>query len=158
MVRAWRSADVAACRAVSNPACCRISREISYFSPLNLGTLLRCCVRLQCWSTIKTTRAQCFMLMATLTHDTVACCARHTTHCVTHQFPVSMGRWQNVGLMLAHHLRRRPNASPGHFVIWSLNFKASNDNNIYSIIFSLTFYSVWNMNENLYLRSQHHKG
>ena len=39
MVRAWRSADVAVCRAVSNPA-----REISCFSPLNLGTLLRWCV------------------------------------------------------------------------------------------------------------------
>ena len=44
MVRAWRSADVAACRAVSNPAWCRIFREILCFSPLNLGTLLRCCV------------------------------------------------------------------------------------------------------------------
>ena len=28
MVRAWRSADVAACRAVLNPAWCRIFREI----------------------------------------------------------------------------------------------------------------------------------
>ena len=44
MVRAWRSDDVTACRAVSNPAWCRIFREISCFSPLNLGTLLRCCV------------------------------------------------------------------------------------------------------------------
>ena len=44
MVRAWCSADVAACRAVSNPAWCRIFWEISCFSPLNLGTLLRCCV------------------------------------------------------------------------------------------------------------------
>ena len=44
MVRALRSADVATCRAVSNPAWCRIFREISCFSPLNLGTLLRCCV------------------------------------------------------------------------------------------------------------------
>ena len=44
MVRAWRSADVAACRAVSNPVWCKIFREISCFSPLNLGTLLRCCV------------------------------------------------------------------------------------------------------------------
>ena len=44
MVRAWRSADVAACRVVSNPAWCRIFREISCFSPLNLGTLLRWCV------------------------------------------------------------------------------------------------------------------
>ena len=43
MVRAWRSADVAACRAVMNPAWCRIFREIS-FSPLILGTLLRCCI------------------------------------------------------------------------------------------------------------------
>ena len=34
MVRAWRSADVAACRAVSNPAWCRIFREISCFSIL----------------------------------------------------------------------------------------------------------------------------
>ena len=41
MVRAWRSADVAACRAVSNPAWCRILGEISCFSPLNLGTFLR---------------------------------------------------------------------------------------------------------------------
>ena len=44
MVRAWRSADVAACRAVSNPAWCRIFREIACFSPLNLGTFLRWCV------------------------------------------------------------------------------------------------------------------
>ena len=41
MVRAWRSADVAACRAVSNPAWCRIFRKISCFSPFNPGT---CCV------------------------------------------------------------------------------------------------------------------
>ena len=44
MVRAWRSADVAACRAVSNLALCRIFRDISCFSHRNLGTLLRCCV------------------------------------------------------------------------------------------------------------------
>ena len=44
MVRAWRSADVAACRAVLNPAWCRIFREISFVSPLNLVILLRCCV------------------------------------------------------------------------------------------------------------------
>ena len=44
MVRAWRSADAAACRAVSNPAWYRIFREISCLSPLNLGTLVRCCV------------------------------------------------------------------------------------------------------------------
>ena len=44
MVRARSFADVAACHAVSNPAWCRISREISCFSPLNIGTLFRCCV------------------------------------------------------------------------------------------------------------------
>ena len=44
MVRAWRSADVAACRAVSNAAWCRIFREISCFSPLNIRTVFRCCV------------------------------------------------------------------------------------------------------------------
>ena len=38
MVRAWRFADVAACRAVSNPAGFRIFGEISYFFLLNLGT------------------------------------------------------------------------------------------------------------------------
>ena len=35
-------ANITACRAVSNPAWCRIFREISCFSPLNIGT--RCCV------------------------------------------------------------------------------------------------------------------
>ena len=35
MVRTWRFADVAACRAVSNPAWGRI---------FNLGTLFQCCV------------------------------------------------------------------------------------------------------------------
>ena len=44
MVRAWRSADVAACRAVSNHAWCNIFRAISCLFPLNLATLLRCCV------------------------------------------------------------------------------------------------------------------
>ena len=39
MVGAWSFADVADCRAVSNPA--RIFREISCFSPLNIGTLFR---------------------------------------------------------------------------------------------------------------------
>ena len=39
MVRAWRFDKVATCRVVSNPACCRIFREKSCFSPLNLGTL-----------------------------------------------------------------------------------------------------------------------
>ena len=39
MVRARSFANVAACRAVSNPAWCRIFREISCFSPLNIGTL-----------------------------------------------------------------------------------------------------------------------
>ena len=44
MVRVWRSADVAACRAVSNPAWCKIFREMECFSPLNLETLFQCCV------------------------------------------------------------------------------------------------------------------
>ena len=44
MVKAQSSAIVTACRAVSNPAWCRIFREISCFSPLNIGTLSRCCV------------------------------------------------------------------------------------------------------------------
>ena len=44
MVRAWRFDNVANCRVVSNPAWCRIFREKSCFSPLNLGTLFRCCV------------------------------------------------------------------------------------------------------------------
>ena len=44
MGRAWRSAVVAACRAVLNHAWCRIFSEISCFPPLNLGTLLGCCV------------------------------------------------------------------------------------------------------------------
>ena len=44
MVRARSFANVAAYRAASNPAWCRIFREISCFSPLNVGTLFRCCV------------------------------------------------------------------------------------------------------------------
>ena len=44
MVRARCFANVIACRAVSNPACCRILREIPCFFPLNIGTLFRCCV------------------------------------------------------------------------------------------------------------------
>ena len=44
MVRARIFANVAACPAVSNPAWCRIFREIACFSPLNIGTLFRCCV------------------------------------------------------------------------------------------------------------------
>ena len=47
MVGARSFADVAVCRAVSNPAWCRIFREISWFSPLNLGTLFRRCVLAQ---------------------------------------------------------------------------------------------------------------
>ena len=43
MARARSFANVIACRAVSNPAWCRIFREISCFSPLNIGTLFRCC-------------------------------------------------------------------------------------------------------------------
>ena len=44
MARARSFANVTACRAVSNLAWCRIFREISCFSPLNIGTLVRCCV------------------------------------------------------------------------------------------------------------------
>ena len=44
MARTRSFANVTACRAVSNPAWCRIFREISCFSPLNIGTLFRCCV------------------------------------------------------------------------------------------------------------------
>ena len=44
VARARSFANVTACRAVSNPAWCRIFREISCFSPRNIGTLFRCCV------------------------------------------------------------------------------------------------------------------
>ena len=44
MVRARSFVNVAAYRAASNPAWCRIFREISCFPPLNIGTLFRCCV------------------------------------------------------------------------------------------------------------------
>ena len=44
MVRALSFANVAACRAVSIPAWCRIFREITCFSPLKIGTLFRRCV------------------------------------------------------------------------------------------------------------------
>ena len=48
MVRAWRFANAAACRAVSNPAWCTIfvvlSCEKSCFPPVNTGTLFQCCV------------------------------------------------------------------------------------------------------------------
>ena len=44
MARVQSFANVTACHAVSNPAWCRIFREISCFSPLNIGTLFRCCV------------------------------------------------------------------------------------------------------------------
>ena len=44
MARARSFANVTACRAVSNPAWCRIFREISCLFPLNIGTLSRCCV------------------------------------------------------------------------------------------------------------------
>ena len=44
MARARTFANVTACRAVSNPAWCRIFREISCFSPLNIRTLFRCYV------------------------------------------------------------------------------------------------------------------
>ena len=44
MARARSFANAKACRAVSNPTWCRIFWEISCFSPLNIGTLFRCCV------------------------------------------------------------------------------------------------------------------
>ena len=44
MVRAWRFANAAASRAVSNPARCRIFRKFSCFSALNIGTFFRCCI------------------------------------------------------------------------------------------------------------------
>ena len=44
MARTQSFANVTACRAVSNPAWCRIFREISCFSPLNSGPLFRCSV------------------------------------------------------------------------------------------------------------------
>ena len=44
MARARSFTNVTACRAVSNPTWCRIFKEISCFSPLNIGTLFRCCV------------------------------------------------------------------------------------------------------------------
>ena len=44
MARTRSFANVTACRAVSNPAWCRIFREISCFSPVYIGTLFRCCV------------------------------------------------------------------------------------------------------------------
>ena len=44
MAKGRSFANVTACRAVSNPAWCRIFREISCFSPLYIGTLFRCCV------------------------------------------------------------------------------------------------------------------
>ena len=39
MARVWSFANVTACRAVSNLAWCRIFKEISCFSPLNIGTI-----------------------------------------------------------------------------------------------------------------------
>ena len=44
MARVRSFANFTACRAVSNPARCRIFREISCFSPINIGTLFRCCL------------------------------------------------------------------------------------------------------------------
>ena len=41
---AWHFANIAACRAVSNPTWCGIFWEIWCLSPLSLGTLFRCCV------------------------------------------------------------------------------------------------------------------
>ena len=47
MVRALRFDNFPTWRTVSNTAWCRIFRENSCFSPLNLGTLFRCCVARQ---------------------------------------------------------------------------------------------------------------
>ena len=44
MARVRNFANVIACRAVSNPAWCRIFREILCFSSLNIGILFRCCI------------------------------------------------------------------------------------------------------------------
>ena len=44
MVRAWSFANDAVCCTVSEPAWCRIFKEISCFSPPNIGTLFRLCV------------------------------------------------------------------------------------------------------------------
>ena len=44
IVRAWSFPNIAACRAVSYPAWCRIFREISCLPPLKIGTLFLCCV------------------------------------------------------------------------------------------------------------------
>ena len=53
MARARNFANVTACRAVSNPAW--IFRDISCFSPLNIGTLFRFCVIRQCTSPLNAT-------------------------------------------------------------------------------------------------------
>ena len=50
IVRAQNFVNVAACRDVSNRAWCRIFREISCFSPLNISTLFRCCAMLCSWA------------------------------------------------------------------------------------------------------------
>ena len=44
MAKARSFANVTACRAVSNPAWYMMFREISCFSPLNIGIVSRCCV------------------------------------------------------------------------------------------------------------------
>ena len=44
MARARRFVNVTVCRTVSNPSRCRIFREISCFSPLNIGKLFRRCI------------------------------------------------------------------------------------------------------------------
>ena len=44
MARARNFVNVAACRALSSPAWCRIFREMSCSSPLNIGALFQCCV------------------------------------------------------------------------------------------------------------------
>ena len=47
MARARSFVNVAACRAISNTAWCRLFKEILYFSPRNIGALFRCCVFVQ---------------------------------------------------------------------------------------------------------------
>ena len=58
-VGAWRSADGAACCVVSNPAWCKIFREISCFSPLILGTMFKWCVLGQATSPLNASIDSC---------------------------------------------------------------------------------------------------
>ena len=82
MVRMWRFANVAACRAVSDPVWCRIFRGMSFFSPLNVWTLFRCCVRGQC--TLVTLTCFTWLLCKLLHHRTeMAICAMRRNGCRT---------------------------------------------------------------------------